>query len=74
MMIVDDKMCNFRFNPRNGILIPAFSPQSIEEAVSDNYLLQLMKWLNTVEVKTIDDYRLLNKDNIFDVDIAIDLY
>jgi len=74
MMLVDDKMCNFRFNPRNGILIPAFSPQTVSEALGDNYLLQLMNWMDTVEVRTIHDYRLLNKDNIFDVDVAINLY
>lgn len=74
MMIVDDKMCNFRFNPRNGILIPAFSPQYIEDVAADNYLLQLMNWLDLVEVRTTEDYRLVNKDNIFNVDVLVDLF
>lgn len=74
MLLVDDKMCNFRFNPRNGILIPAFSPQTIDTAIGDDYLLQLMNWFKAVDISTVSDYRLLNKDSIFDVDVIVELF
>lgn len=74
MLIVDDKMCNFRFNPRNGILIPAYSPMTENEVLSDEYLEQLRDWLINIEILNSPDFRLLNKDNIFDVQVLANIF
>jgi len=67
-LILDDREYTFLRNPENGVLIPPFRPgDSIEELInrSDRSLYQLMDWLNRTEVLNAEDYRLLDKSQIF---------
>lgn len=74
MLLVDDKMCNFRFNPRNGILIPAYSPMTEAEVFNDDELGRLWQWITSVKIINAKDVRELNKDNIFGVDVLVDIF
>lgn len=71
-LVIDDRGHTFRENPHNGILIPPYRPgkrknPTLDDLLdrSDIALLQLMKWLESPEVKYATDYRVLDKSKIF---------
>ena len=64
-LLLDDRISNIRFNPRNGIIIPPFNPTTVNEALSDKALDTLEKWFKLPKVKNIDDVRNLEKMMIF---------
>lgn len=66
-LILDDRDYTFFQNPENGVLIPPFKPLTILEMIdrSDESLFQFMNWLQRPEVYSSDDYRTLEKRDIF---------
>lgn len=66
--MVDDLIANFKSNPQNGILIPAYRPAAtISELMADDIaFLQLMKWLSQQKIAYAADVRLLDKTQIFE--------
>jgi len=63
-LALDDREDTFSHNNKNGILIPAYSPEDIEET-EDTHLLKLEHWLSKEEVATSPDVRKLKKRSIF---------
>ena len=66
-IMIDDRKDTFSKNAENGILIPAYKPKHTQKSIlkDEDSLLTLIKWFNTVEFRTCDDVRSLNKKNIF---------
>lgn len=67
-LILDDRQYTFTDNPENGVLIPPFKPSgSVDELAnrSDRCLYKFMDWLQRPEVMSSEDYRSLDKSNIF---------
>ena len=74
-LIIDDQITNFDHNPKNGILIPEFTPPLFDQTKnkenfikthdSDNNLLKLMTWFDQSGIMKVDDVRKINKNNIF---------
>jgi hypothetical protein len=65
-LVVDDRPDTFSRNPYNGILIPPFEPETIEDIKNDDpVLLQIMGWLVKNNVQQCDDVRNINKEDIF---------
>lgn len=64
-VLIDDRMSNIRFNPRNGIIIPPFNPTTKEEALSDTCLRELNEWFNQSKIVLLDDIRDAEKMMIF---------
>lgn len=65
---IDDKNTTFRENPKNGIVIPAWSPGTSLNSLldrSENSLLKLITWFELPEVKESKDVRQLDKSQIF---------
>lgn len=68
MIIIDDRLTTFdSCNPRNGILIPIFSPLLSDPTLgaNDTILVQLMNFFLHPSVKNTLDVRELDKSNIF---------
>ena len=63
--IVDDNASNFKCDPRNGILIPPFSPSHPAVFNIDYSLLQLKEWMDLSKVIECRDVRELDKSRIF---------
>jgi hypothetical protein len=66
---IDDRKDTFSHNVKNGVLIPAYSPDPTKESIlknDDNALLKLEKWFSKSEVALSPDVRKLNKKAIFD--------
>jgi len=64
--IIDDRDYTFERNEQNGILIPPYSPNSIEEIQQeDDHLLRLRKWFLHPEIRFSQDIRSLGKTEIF---------
>jgi hypothetical protein len=66
-LALDDYQATFVDNPHNGILIPAYTPESTLEGflAEDRALPQFQAWLLQADVLACDDVRLLNKERIF---------
>lgn len=69
-IFIDDLYDNFINNPDNGVLIPAYSPNTTISSIArdDIALQQLMYWLLQKDIKNSTDIRTLPK-NIFDKSI-----
>lgn len=70
ILILDDRLDNFIPNPKNGILVPTFSPRLTikdiyREIENDDNLLLFMEWLQKDNVITSKNVKLLNKKTIF---------
>lgn len=67
ILAVDDREDTFSHNVKNGILIPAYSPDQTRESILqyDDTLLKLELWLTNNDVSNCKDVRKLNKKNIF---------
>ena len=67
ILAIDDNELTFQQNVNNGILIPAYDPESTLEDLSrdDAALLQLEQWLSRSDVMNTTDVTLLDKRNIF---------
>jgi len=64
--IVDDKPYSFENNKDNGILIPPYSPENINELrEEENNLNRLRGWFIQPQVRFEKDVRTLNKNDIF---------
>lgn len=64
-VLIDDRMSNIRFNPRNGIIIPPYNPNTIREIYDDGCLSMLQEWFNRPTTTTTTDIRDLEKMTIF---------
>jgi hypothetical protein len=68
--IIDDRSYTFEENHQNGILIPAYSPTSLEEIQKEeDHLTRLQMWFLHPERRFSQDVRSLNKDQIFDKEV-----
>jgi len=67
MLILDDRVENFRYNPYNGILIPAYRPQLTAESIiqPDNALNKFTNWLLRPEVMYSTNLQTVFKNDIF---------
>lgn len=71
-LVLDDKRYTFVDNKTNGICIPIFKCDLTKECIrdhDDDYLLRLMLWLQTKEVKETSDVRRINKKKIFSLSV-----
>lgn len=64
-VLIDDRMSNIRFNPRNGIIIPPFNPRTITEVHEDRCLQLLQDWFSQQKTILTPDIRDLEKMLIF---------
>jgi len=64
---LDDREDTFSHNPKNGIMIPVYSPSPDIKSISkgDTNLLKLEKWLIKNEVAEAENVQTLNKEKIF---------
>ncbi len=71
-LIVDDRTVSFKHTPRNGILIPPYSPDHnlANFRADDIALLQLRAWFLRPEVQMAPDVRELDKSEIFNRDLS----
>lgn len=67
-VLVDDRISNIRFNPRNGIIIPPYNPNTRAEAISDRCLVTLINWFSQSKILHIEDIRDAEKMSIFELD------
>lgn len=71
-VLIDDRISNIRFNPRNGIIIPPYNPTTRSEALSDQCLRTLMNWFNQPKILQLEDIRDAEKMSIFEHDGDLD--
>lgn len=64
-VLIDDRMSNIRFNPRNGIIIPPFHPRTVSEVHDDRCLKLLEEWFSRPTTIATVDIRDLEKMLIF---------
>lgn len=64
---LDDTKSTFSSNLGNGILIPAYQPDTNKKSLSedDTRFYELQEWLNRIEVRESKDVRELDKNKIF---------
>lgn len=63
-IIIDDNGTSFSANKENAIHIPAYDPQLIHQHImkDDRHLLEIIEWIQRVDLKNCRDVRLLDKD------------
>lgn len=75
-VLIDDRMSNIRFNPRNGIIIPPYNPTTLSNIDEDNCLQLLREWFSRPTTRLTSDIRDLEKMLIFvnDYDLEEDFF
>lgn len=64
-IFIDDLDDNFHSNPKNGIIIPVWDPETIDEGLKseDNYLEKIMDWFD--ESSSAFDIRQVSRELVF---------
>lgn len=65
LFVLDDRETTFMNNEKNGILIPAYTPDFGECGLYDHALEKLERWLLREDVIKSNDVRTLDKSRIF---------